>query len=304
MKNNKKDILHFSINTTQVPCCTHMDLTSLYFCKNNISIDKGCTLPLTQSFAVQLICLDNESLYAYMSIMMSSAQSSPSERLRAIHAVTAQAIEEERTRRETLLRLRSSQSDDSWVISSYQYRDLLSMDLDIFNSPRPVLENSSEHGQLSESPISNEVIAEPLTKSLSTGEDVLDSLPIHPLAIRSEDPTSDEITQTTSQSNSSPPPLAVSNSHTLVHSASSDSVPTTDTVVTAKLRKLGSQHVADPYNDRFAHRIPFLKQMSLSYGEDECTNAMTLSVQLPPQKEKGKKRDLTIHEKEILSKEG
>ena len=153
MKNNKKDILHFSINTTQVPCCTHIDLTSLYFYKNNISIDKGCSLPLTQSFAVQLICLDHESLYQSLRILIISAQSSPSERLCAIHAVTAQAIEEERTRRETLLRLRSSQSDESWVISSYQYRDLLSMDLDMFNSPRPILESSSEHGTLSEDPI-------------------------------------------------------------------------------------------------------------------------------------------------------
>lgn len=105
-----------------------------------------------------------------------------------------------------------------------------------------------------------------------------------------------------------PSPLApsspVSKPSTPLFHSTSEAMPKTSTVVTAKLRKFGSQHVADPYNDRFAHRIPFLKQMSLSYGEDECTNAMTLSVQLPPQKEKGKKRDLTIHEKEILSKEG
>ena len=254
-------------------------------------------------------------------MLIISAQSSSSERLCAIHAVTAQAIEEERTRRETLLRLRSSQSDESWVISSYQYRDLLSMDLDMFNSPRPVLESSSEHGTLSESPISSELIAETIPHSLSTATERLAS----PLLTSLQDPsTRDESTSEEMNSllvrpysptpssptplQQTPSPLAPSSpaskpSIPLFHSTS-EGISKSNTIVTAKLRKFGSQHVADPYNDRFAHRIPFLKQMSLSYGEDECTNAMTLSVQLPPQKEKGKKRDLTIHEKEILSKEG
>ena len=64
VKNDKSCILHFSVNTTQVPCCTRSDLTSLYFSKNTISIDKGCSLPLTQSFAAQLVCLDQQALSA------------------------------------------------------------------------------------------------------------------------------------------------------------------------------------------------------------------------------------------------
>lgn len=313
MKNNKKDILHFSINTTQVPCCTHMDLTSLYFSKNNISIDKGCSLPLTQSFAVQLICLDHDSLFVCMSVVIRSAHCSLSERLRSIHAITAQAIEEERTRRDTLLRLRSSQSDESWIISSYQYRDLLSVDLDMFNSPRPVVENHSEHDSLSESLISTELVSEPHSVSPTTEQfaspllctlqdpptrDESTSEEVNSLLVRPSSPTPSS--PLSPQTPSSPPSRP---SSPLFHSAS-EGMSKSNTIVTAKLRKFGSQHVADPYNDRFAHRIPFLKQMSLSYGEDECTNTMTLSVQLPPQKEKGKKRDLTIHEKEILSKEG
>ena len=62
LKNEKKVILHFSINTTEMPCCTPTTLTSLYFSKDNISIDKGNSLPLTKSFACQLICLEKESL--------------------------------------------------------------------------------------------------------------------------------------------------------------------------------------------------------------------------------------------------
>lgn len=62
VKNEKKEVIHFSVNTTQVPCCTPDDLTSLYFYKNNISIAKSSDLPLIQSFAVQALFLDHESL--------------------------------------------------------------------------------------------------------------------------------------------------------------------------------------------------------------------------------------------------
>lgn len=64
VKNEKKEVFHFSINTTQVPCCTATDLTSLYFGRNNVSVPKKSPVPLTQSFAVQLICLNKEYLWA------------------------------------------------------------------------------------------------------------------------------------------------------------------------------------------------------------------------------------------------
>lgn len=70
LKNEKKEVLHFSINTTQVPCCTPYDLTSLYFYKNNISIAKSSNLPFTDSFAVQLICLDHTYLYICIFLLL------------------------------------------------------------------------------------------------------------------------------------------------------------------------------------------------------------------------------------------
>lgn len=102
VKNDKSCILHFSVNTTQVPCCTRGDLTSLYFSKNTISIDKGCSLPLTQSFAAQLLCLDQQALVRSSSPYYLVSVSPRWERLRVVHAVTAQAVEEERARRSTL----------------------------------------------------------------------------------------------------------------------------------------------------------------------------------------------------------
>ena len=63
LKNKKEEVLHFSINTTQVPTCTNTDLTSLYFGRNTVSVAKKSTVPLTQSFAVQLICLNKDYLY-------------------------------------------------------------------------------------------------------------------------------------------------------------------------------------------------------------------------------------------------
>ena len=61
---------------------------------------------------------------------------------------------------------------------------------------------------------------------------------------------------------------------------------------------------ANQRNDSFAQRIPVIKQISLSYGGDFCQNSNDLSLQLPPPKVKGKRRDLTDDEKEIFSKEG
>lgn len=75
----------------------------------------------------------------------------------------------------------------------------------------------------------------------------------------------------------------------------------TDQEVTVTVRP---RNKPNPGSDRFAQRIPFLKQISLSYGGDYCQNSNDLSLQLPPPKVKGKRRDLTLHEKEILSKEG
>ena len=73
-----------------------------------------------------------------------------------VHAVTAQAVEEERARRSTLLRIRSTQSEDA-LLSSYQYRDLLNMRLDMFGTP-------------------------PAEEGLCVGEQVPAELPLHPLA--------------------------------------------------------------------------------------------------------------------------
>ena len=77
-----------------------------------------------------------------------------------------------------------------------------------------------------------------------------------------------------------------------------------DSRVSPRLRRFNSHTFVDPANDNFAHRIPFLKQLSLSYGEEQCQNAADLSVNLPPPKLRNTKRFLTIHEQEILSKEG
>ena len=74
--------------------------------------------------------------------------------------------------------------------------------------------------------------------------------------------------------------------------------------VVARMRKPASHSVANPYADKFAQRIPYIAQISLSYGRDECGTELELSVTRAPQKEKGKKRSLTLQEKDILSKEG
>ena len=65
-----------------------------------------------------------------------------------------------------------------------------------------------------------------------------------------------------------------------------------------------SHSYADHVNDKFANRIPFMRHLSLSYGEEQCQNAAALSVNLPPPKLKNTKRLLTTEEQEILSKEG
>lgn len=57
-------------------------------------------------------------------------------------------------------------------------------------------------------------------------------------------------------------------------------------------------------NDAFANRIPFMRHLSLSYGEEQCQNAAALSVNLPPPKLENTKKLLTTEEQEILSKEG
>lgn len=74
--------------------------------------------------------------------------------------------------------------------------------------------------------------------------------------------------------------------------------------VVARLRKTALSSVANPYRDHFAQRIPHLEQMSLSYGGDECRTPLELSVARTPQKEKGKKRSLTLKEKEVFAQEG
>lgn len=43
------------------------------------------------------------------------------------------AIEEDRSRRNTLLEIRSIYTDDSKILSSIQYRDLLNLNLEIFS---------------------------------------------------------------------------------------------------------------------------------------------------------------------------
>ena len=139
VKNEKKEVLHFSINTTQVPTCTDTDLTSLYFGRNTVSVAKKSSVPLTQSFAAQLICLNKEYLYPSSLHSTSSAHYSPHARLEAIHVISQQAIEEERSRRKILIR-RSSADETQSILSSVQYRDLLSMNLDIFKSPLPSLD--------------------------------------------------------------------------------------------------------------------------------------------------------------------
>ena len=73
LKDAKPEILHFSVNTKQVPCCTTSVLTSLYFGKNTVSIAKTCNLPLTQSFGAQLVCLDAHCLFSRHSLLLHTA---------------------------------------------------------------------------------------------------------------------------------------------------------------------------------------------------------------------------------------
>ncbi len=88
----------------------------------------------------------------------------------------------------------------------------------------------------------------------------------------------------------------------IYHRAGEVSIPPdNETGVTVTVRP---RNKANPGNDQFAQRIPFLKQISLSYGGDYCQQANDLSLELPPPKIKGKRRDLTLHEKEVFSKEG
>ena len=133
LKDAKHEVLHFSVNTTQVPCCTTSVLTSLYFGKNTVSIAKTCNLPLTQSFGAQLVCLDAHCLSLHAPLLTPSANYDRSQRLQAIHAISMKAIEEDRSRRNTLLEIRSIYTDDSKILSSIQYRDLLNLNLEIFS---------------------------------------------------------------------------------------------------------------------------------------------------------------------------
>ena len=97
-------------------------------------------------------------VYFHISSINCSNKSTRNERLTVLHAISKQAIEEERSRRLALLRLHDS--DENRIVSSIQYQDLLNMDLNMFHSPHPTPEpgvmtpvNSHTHFDFSVSPI-------------------------------------------------------------------------------------------------------------------------------------------------------
>ena len=77
-------------------------------------------------------------VYFHISFINCSNKSTRNERLTVLHAISKQAIEEERSRRLALLRLHDS--DENRIVSSIQYQDLLNMDLNMFHSPHPTPE--------------------------------------------------------------------------------------------------------------------------------------------------------------------
>lgn len=154
-------------------------------------------------------------------------------------------------------------------------------------------EGNKEKGEVSDTPFSS-----PVLKPVDPNQSV--SQPTSQPTNQSTQSTSQPTSQPTSQSTTTQPTTQPTNPSTTQPTTQ----PTSPPLIAVRRREGTSPHLADPHTDRFAHRIPFLQRMSLSYGEDECADARALSLQLPPPKEKGKRRDLTIHEREILSKEG
>lgn len=185
-------------------------------------------------------------------------------------------------------------------MSSIQYQDLLNMDLNMFHSPHPTPEpgvmtpiNSHTRFDFSVSPVQS-----------SPNSPLRDNNQIHQSDLLRSEPNRgfDNLPP-------SPPysPHPRFNSYFsflffIYHRAGEVSIPPdNETGVTVTVRP---RNKANPGNDQFAQRIPFLKQISLSYGGDYCQQANDLSLELPPPKIKGKRRDLTLHEKEVFSKEG
>ena len=277
LKDAKHEILHFSVNTTQVPCCTPSVLTSLYFGKNTVSIAKTCNLPLTQSFGAQLVCLDSHCLSSLSPPLSHSANSDRHARLQAIHAISMKAIEEDRSRRNTLLEIRSIYTDDRKILSSIQYRDLLNLNLEIFSqsSCDPLPDAPSQSSAPKPSP--------PCTVLPTVSE----TSPLSPDRSLARSPLSSEMSTSPIYSPEARSPSGVSDRK--------------DVVV---VRRRAPSTYVDPSHDNFKQRFATMRQISLSYGGDSCSTK-DLSLELPHQKEKkGKQRLLTALEKEILSREG
>ena len=168
-------------------------------------------------------------------------------------------------------------------------------------------EGNKEKGEVSDTPFSSPVL-KPVDLNQSVSQPT--SQPTSQSTTQSTSQPTQSTSQPTSQSTSQSTQPTSQSTHSSTTQPTNPSTtqpttqPTSPPLIAVRRREGTSPHLADPHTDRFAHRIPFLQRMSLSYGEDECADARALSLQLPPPKEKGKRRDLTIHEREILSKEG
>ena len=103
------------------------------------------------------------------SVLLPSASASPAHRLHVIHTITRKAIDEDRARRHTLLELRDSHSDDLDVLSSIRYRDLLELNLSIFNHSSEALDTEDPHKNqiFTPSEAASEAPSSPDTHSLS-----------------------------------------------------------------------------------------------------------------------------------------
>ena len=251
----------------------------------------------------------------------------------ALHVISQQAIEEERSRRRILIR-RNSSDDLQSILSSVQYRDLLSMNLDMFKSPLANLD-TGECIPAATTPLpvwGADDAKAPVSAALQSGSPMsygasprVASPRVASPRVASPRVTSPREAQQAQQAQqalepctplelganamSLPNPVRPSSCGEIMDTggakAPADSAETIQPEVRIPhFRHVSSHSYADHANDKFANRIPFIRHLSLSYGGEQYQNAAALSVNLPPPKLDNAKKLLTMEEQEILSKEG
>ena len=246
----------------------------------------------------------------------------------ALHVISQQAIEEERSRRRILIR-RNSSDDLQSILSSVQYRDLLSMNLDMFKSPLASLD-TGECIPAATTPLpvwGADDAKAPVSAALQSGSPMSYGASPRVASPRVASPrvASPREAQQAQQAQqalepctplelganamSLPNPVRPSSCGEIMDTcgakAPADSAETIQPEVRIPhFRHVSSHSYADHANDKFANRIPFIRHLSLSYGGEQYQNAAALSVNLPPPKLDNAKKLLTMEEQEILSKEG